>query len=159
MMLSGASIDKRGIVRNLLSVIQQGQPCGVDLSLRRVFDWTSAATIDFDNSNHTEKGAVTLAQGAHHVEFNEIVNIPLDCMDQIFVRSSLWPLGALLTAEVIDARHEGSLGALLDVRNQNGVVLYRNAKLGHITLHSIYRLSKNTLERDGAPDSGLDAKN
>lgn len=176
-MLSGASIIKREILRNLLSATQQGQPCGVDLSLCRIFNWTSAATIDFDNSHRqaantseipfsTEKGAATLTQGAYLVEFNETVNIPLDCMGQVFVRSSLWRSGALLTAGVVDAGYEGALGAVLDVRNQNGIVLYRNAKLGQITLHrmeekvagynGIYQRSETTLGRDGPPASASD---
>ncbi|KAK3321299.1 hypothetical protein B0T19DRAFT_445071 [Cercophora scortea] len=99
-MLSGASIVKRAIVRNLRAVASQQQPCGVDLSLHRVLKWTSPATVDLDNSrrkaattselpfNH-EGGTITLDQGAYLVEFNETVSIPLDCMGQIFVRSSL----------------------------------------------------------------------
>lgn len=170
MLVSGASIIKREIVRNLLSATQQAQPCGVDLSVRRVLNWTSLATIDFDNSHRQaantselpfrhEKGVVTLAQGSYLVEFNEAVRIPLDCMGQIFVRSSLWRSGALLTAGVIDPGYEGALGALLDVRNPNGIVLYRNAKLGQITLYKleqkvagysgIYQFSSSTLGRDG----------
>jgi dUTP pyrophosphatase len=169
MILSGASIIKREIVRNLLSA-QQIQPCGVDLSLRRVLNWTSPATIDFDNSRrqaadtselpfHPEKGLITLRQGSYLVEFNETARIPLDCMGQIFVRSSLWRSGALLSAGVIDAGYEGALGALLDVRNPGGITLYMNAKLGQITLHTldekvegysgIYQFSSSTLGRDG----------
>lgn len=174
MLLSGASIVKRGIVRNLLSETQQLQPCGVDLSLRRVLAWTSPATIDFDNSRRQatqtaelrfdgEAGAVTLAQGAYLVEFNETVCIPLDCMGQIFVRLSLWRSGALLAVGVVDAGYEGALGALLNVRNPRGVVLARNAKLGQLTLHrlegkvagyrSIYQFAASTVGRDGPASS------
>ncbi|KAH8694170.1 dUTPase-like protein [Talaromyces proteolyticus] len=173
-MLSGASIIKRNIVRDVLSAPQQVQPCGVDLTLRRVLNWTSPATIDFDNSRRQaaktlelpfcpEKEVVTLSKGSYLVEFNETVHIPLDCMGQIFVRSSLWRSGALLTAGVIDAGYDGALGALLDVRNPTGIVLSRNAKLGQITLHrleekvagysGIYQFSQSTLGRDGSPRS------
>ncbi|PON25623.1 hypothetical protein TGAM01_v205508 [Trichoderma gamsii] len=89
MLLSGASIVKQGIVRNLQSATQQLQPCGVDLSLRRVFKWTSPAIIDSDNSNRQaantselrfdkETEAIKLRQGAYLVEFNETVSVPLD---------------------------------------------------------------------------------
>ncbi|OKL57163.1 hypothetical protein UA08_07446 [Talaromyces atroroseus] len=169
MILSGASIIKREIVRNLLSA-HQIQPCGVDISFRRVLNWTSPATVDFDNSRrqaantfeipfHLEKGAVALAQGSYLVEFNETVRIPPDYIAQIFVRSSLWRSGVLLTAGVIDAGYKGALGALLDVRNPHGIALYKNAKLGQVTVHTldkkvegysdIYQFSPSTLGRDG----------
>ncbi|KAK0716826.1 dUTPase-like protein [Lasiosphaeria miniovina] len=175
-MLSGAAIIKNGIVRNLRSASEQLQPCGIDLSLRRVLAWTSPATIDFDNStrraactstlpfsepstNSTAADVVQLAQGAYLVEFNETVDIPLDCMGQIFVRSSLWRSGATITAGVVDAGYQGALGALLDVRNPAGIVLCRNAKLGQITLHrmeekvagysGIYQFSADSVGRDG----------
>jgi dUTP pyrophosphatase len=91
MLLSGSSIVRREIVRNLRSVNQQLQPCGVDLSLGRVFTWSSPATIDFDNSrrqaaNTTElrfnrsTEAVELPRGAYLVDFNETVRISADCM-------------------------------------------------------------------------------
>ncbi|KAI0871336.1 dUTPase-like protein [Hypoxylon argillaceum] len=170
-MLSGASIVKHAIVRNLRSQIHQVQPCGVDLSLQRVLKWTSPATIDFDNSCrqaagtselrfNSETGTIKLAQGAYLVEFNETCRIPLDCMGQVFVRSSLWRSGAVLTAGVVDAGYEGALGALLDVRNPAGIVVHRNAKMGQIVLHrledkvegyrGIYQHSVDTSGRDGA---------
>jgi len=175
MILSGASIIRRGIVRNLLSATQQLQPCGVDLSLHRVLTWTSPATIDFDNSHRQAADAselhfcgktktIKLAKGAYLVEFNEKVKIPLDYMGQVFVRSSLWRSGALLTAGVVDAGYEGALGALLDVRNPAGIILYKDAKLGQIILHQleekvagyhgIYQFSASSLGRDGRSELG-----
>lgn len=169
-MLSGASIVKRGIVRNLRSATQQVQPCGVDVSLRRVLQWTSPATIDFDNSRRQsaitselhfsgKDKTLTLPQGAYLVEFNETFRIPLDCMGQVFVRSSLWRSGAVLSAGVVDAGYEGAVGALLDVRNPHGIVLYRNAKLGQVVVHKmegevagysgVYQSSTSTVGRDG----------
>lgn len=171
MLLSGASIVNRGIVRNLRSAMQQQQPCGVDLSLRRVLTWTSPATIDFDNSHRQaantselrfdkEIETIKLRQGAYLVEFNETVSVPLDSMGQVFVRSSLWRSGATLTAGVVDAGYEGALGALLDVKNPAGIILYKNAKLGQIVMHQleakvagyrgIYQFSGSSLGRDGS---------
>ncbi|GAW12457.1 hypothetical protein ANO14919_018260 [Xylariales sp. No.14919] len=171
-MLSGVSIVKHAIVRNLRSSLQQTQPCGVDLSLQRVLQWTSPATIDFDNSFrqaagtselsfNSETGTIKLGQGAYLVEFHETCRIPLDCMGQVFVRSSLWRSGAVLTAGVIDAGYEGALGALLDVKNPAGIVLRKNAKLGQIVIHrlegkvdgyrGIYQHSTNSSGRNGPP--------
>lgn len=126
--------------------------------------------IDFDNSSRqsastselsfgTKDGAVMLPQGSYLVEFNETVHIPLDCMGQLFVRSSLWRSGALLTAGVIDAGYEGALGALLDVKNPHGIFFCKDAKLGQVTVHrleekvtgysGIYQSSQSTVGRDG----------
>lgn len=171
-MLSGAAIVRRGVVRGLLSATRQTQPCGVDVSLRRVLKWTSPAVVDFDNvhrqaattSELTFEGdaeRLALGQGAYLVEFNESVEIPLDCMGQLFVRSSLWRSGAILIAGVVDAGYNGALGALLDVRNPEGIILHKNAKLGQMTLHrleekvegyqGIYQGSSSTLGKDGLP--------
>lgn len=49
-MLSGTSIIRQAIVRNLRSALHQVQPCGVDLTRRCVLKWSSPATVDFDNS-------------------------------------------------------------------------------------------------------------
>jgi dUTP pyrophosphatase len=42
------------LVNGIRSVTHQTQPCGVDLTLKRVFKFTSAGTIDFDNSLRTK---------------------------------------------------------------------------------------------------------
>lgn len=77
MILSGREIVTRQLVRNLLHVAQQQQPCGVDLTLCRVSKWTSAATIDFDNTKRqaaktcslpfddNNSHAITLQPGAY----------------------------------------------------------------------------------------------
>jgi hypothetical protein len=38
------------LVKGVRSVKQQIQPCGIDLTLKRVFKFGSAGTVDFDNS-------------------------------------------------------------------------------------------------------------
>ncbi|UKZ83830.1 hypothetical protein TrVFT333_011643 [Trichoderma virens FT-333] len=174
MLLSGSSIVKQGILRNLRSAAQQLQPCGVDLSLRRILTWTSPATIDFDNLHRQaantselrfdkETGTIKLRQGAYLVEFNETVSVPLDCMGQVFVRSSLWRSGATLTAGVVDAGYEGALGALLDIKNPAGIILHKDAKLGQIVMHrleekvagyrGVYQFSESSLGRDGPSET------
>ncbi|KFZ04921.1 hypothetical protein V501_08837 [Pseudogymnoascus sp. VKM F-4519 (FW-2642)] len=148
MILSGLEIVTRQLVRNVRHVAQQQQPCGVDLTLRRVSKWTSAATIDFDNSkrqaaqvsnlpfdstNHT----ITLQPGAYLIDFNETVQIPRNCMASVFPRSSLWRSGVGISAGVVDAGYEGAMGALMEVKNPNGVVLYKDAKLAQIVFEEM----------------------
>jgi dUTP pyrophosphatase len=170
MILSGLEIVTRHLVRNLRHVAQQQQPCGVDLTLRQVSKWTSAATIDFDNTkrrgakvsnlpfdntNHT----ITLQPGAYLIDFNETVQIPRNCMASVFPRSSLWRSGVGINAGVIDAGYEGAMGALMEVKNPNGIVLHRNAKLAQIVFgemgetvegyNGIYQSSTRSIGRDG----------
>lgn len=68
--------------------------------------------------------AVMLKSGAYLVEFNETVDMPLSLMGQIFVRSSLFRSGALLSAGVIDSGYKGAVGAMLQVVNPHGLLLF-----------------------------------
>lgn len=105
--------------------------------------WKSSAVVDFDNSGRQnaetdtlpfqpadttlkkrpDSGFVDLPLGSYLVEFNETVYMPLDVMGQIFVRSSLFRSGALLSAGVMDCGYEGTVGALLQVVNPHGIRL------------------------------------
>jgi dUTP pyrophosphatase len=170
MILSGLEIVTRQLVRNLRHVAQQQQPCGVDLTLRRISEWTSAATIDFDNTKRQAANisnlpfgntshTVTLRPGAYLIDFNETVQIPRNCMASVFPRSSLWRSGVGIEAGVVDAGYEGAMGALMDVKNPKGIVLYRNAKLAQIVFEEIgetvegysgiYQSSTSSVGRDG----------
>ncbi|KAG2415072.1 hypothetical protein HFD88_006263 [Aspergillus terreus] len=169
MILSGLEVVTRQLVRNLRGVTQQ-QPCGIDLTLRQISQWTSAATIDFDNTKRqaaktsslsfdSTSQVITLHPGAYLVDFNESVQVPRNCMGSIFPRSSLWRSGVGVTAGVVDAGYEGALGALIEVKNPHGVVLHRNAKLAQIVFeelgeavegyNGIYQSSTRSDGRDG----------
>lgn len=110
MILPGKIVIARAIIVGVKDAALQAQPCGVDLTLRKVLQWSSAGTVDFSNQyrqgsnteklNFTDK-AIHLSTGNYMVEFNEEVNVPLNMMGQIFVRSSLWRTGALLNAGVV----------------------------------------------------------
>ena len=170
MILSGLEITARQLVRNLRHVAQQQQPCGIDLTLRQLSKWTSAATIDFDNAKRQAaktaslpfdkiSHTITLQQGAYLIDFNETIKVPLNYMAQIFPRSSLWRSGVGISAGVVDAGYEGAMGALMDVKNPNGILLYRNAKLAQIVFEEmgetvegysgIYQSSTSSVGRDG----------
>jgi dUTP pyrophosphatase len=171
MILSGREIVTRLLVRKLRHVAQQQQPCGVDLTLRQISEWSSAATIDFDNTNRQAaktsslpfdqtSQAIVLQPGAYLVDFNETVQVPRNCMASVFPRSSLWRSGVGIAAGVVDAGYEGAMGALMEVKNPNGVVLYKDAKLAQIVFeelgeavegyNGIYQSSNTSVGRDGA---------
>ncbi|KAL4758628.1 putative dUTPase [Aspergillus foveolatus] len=170
MILSGAQVVTRQLVHNLRQVAQQQQPCGVDLTLRQVSRWTSPATVDFDNTKrqgartsvlpfNISQQAITLQPGAYLIDFNETVRVPRNCMASIYPRSSLWRSGVGITAGVVDAGYDGALGALMEVKNPHGIVLFRDAKLAQIVFeelretvegyNGIYQASTASNGRDG----------
>lgn len=176
MILPGHSVIPR-IIGNVRSAKIQAQPCGVDLTLKRIKTWTSPGSVDFDNSLrsnastvelpfisyheqsqnlpaqfdskilkdpamlkkrlHAEKESVMLKPGAYLVEFNETVDTPLTLMGQIFVRSSLFRSGALLSAGVMDSGYKGAMGAMLQVVNPHGLLLFRDARLAQMIFHQM----------------------
>lgn len=173
MILSGLEIITRNLVRNVPNVAHQQQPCGIDLTLRLVSQWTSAAVLDADNTNRraaqtttlsfdASNDTITLPQGAYLVDFNETVKVPLDCMASLFPRSSLWRSGVGIESGLVDSGYEGAMGALMHVKNPHGVVLYRGAKLAQIVFHEmkgevegyrgLYQASTSSAGQDGRPE-------
>ncbi|KAJ7653080.1 deoxyuridine 5'-triphosphate nucleotidohydrolase [Mycena polygramma] len=138
MILSGRAVFSRQIVQNLISAQRQVQPCGIDLSLKRVLAWTSAGVVDFDNTFRKTADTIEipfegvlelrlhLRPGAYLVEFNETIDVPLDVMGSLYVRSSLFRSGALVSA-----------GGMLQVVNPHGLTLYKNAKLAQFVFHEM----------------------
>ncbi|EGE00293.1 dUTP diphosphatase [Trichophyton tonsurans CBS 112818] len=163
MILPGHALVSRKIINDLVCPSLQVQPCGVDLTLKRVLTWTSAGTVDLDNSHRQpastteipftkiksisgsqdddddddDEAVIDLPPGSYLVEFNETVSVPLDVMGQLFVRSSLFRSGALLSAGVMDAGYTGAVGAMLQVVNPAGLRVCREARLGQFVFHQM----------------------
>lgn len=80
-------------------------------------------------------------------------------MASLFPRSSLWRSGVGINAGVVDAGYEGAMGALMEVKNPNGIILHKNAKLAQIIFEElaeevqgysgIYQASKSVVGLDG----------
>lgn len=51
MIIPGKSAISQDIIRNITSPAVQTQPCGVDLTVKRILIWTTTGTIDFDNTH------------------------------------------------------------------------------------------------------------
>lgn len=101
MILSGREIISQGLIRNIQNLTHQQQSCDIDLTLRQISRWTSAVTLDFDNTKRqaakistlpfdTKNNTVTLKQGAYLVDFNETIKTPKNALAQIFPHSTLW---------------------------------------------------------------------
>lgn len=167
MILPGRALLSK-IVRNIRSPPTQCQPCGIDLTLKCILTFTSPGSIDFSNTHRRtssteelpfrpcaenstlstsspspdlELGFVDLPYGVYLAEFNETVDVPLDLMGQIFVRSSLVRSGALVHAGVMDSGYHGAVGALLQVMNPHGLRLFKDARIAQLVFH---RMSEKT---------------
>jgi dUTP pyrophosphatase len=119
----------------------QMQPAGVDITLKEVRGFSNAGKIDFDNSERKisdtstigyEKDEIHLSPGAYKVVFNEYVSIPGNAAGICLPRSSLLRCGASLECAVWDPGYEGRSEAMLVVRNEHGICLKRNAKIGQM---------------------------
>ncbi|KAI9376392.1 deoxyuridine 5'-triphosphate nucleotidohydrolase [Aspergillus egyptiacus] len=186
MILPGRALIPR-IISHALSPTLQTQPCSVDLTLKNIHKFTSAGTIDFDNSlrerasyaklpfepstsestrdtgpsdsaransplDRTASGvlntmphgsldrvpkSILIQMGSYSVEFNEIVDVPLDMMGQIFTRSSLYRSGAFINTGLVDSGYAGPLGGMLVVSNPHGIRLVEGARLAQIVFHQL----------------------
>jgi dUTP pyrophosphatase len=159
MILPGSLAAARNIVQLIRNPRIQIQPCGIDLTLKRILIWKGAGTVDFDNKHRenatteelsfqnnladvsepelVELKSIHLPLGSFLVEFNETVDMPLDTMGQIFVRSSLFRSGALLHAGVMDSGYRGTIGSLLQVVNPQGLRLFEHARLAQMVFHTL----------------------
>jgi dUTP pyrophosphatase len=156
MILPGQKLILQKIIQNVRSTKLQAQPCGVDLTLKRILIWKSSGEVDFDNSRRnnaqtealpfqsdssaeksSESGFIDLTQGSYLVEFNETVNVPVDVMGQIFVRSSLFRSGAIVNAGVMDSGYIGAVGCMLQIVNPHGLRLWKDARLAQMVFHQM----------------------
>ncbi len=141
------------VLANVVDLSTQLQPNGVDLTVRRIEQLTSAGCVDF--SNATRKLAETeplefvddqvfLQPGAYKVTYNEVVHLPADVMAVGAPRTSLIRCGVTLATGFWDAGYRGRSESLLVVHNEQGFVMKRNARLLQLVF----------LKLAGAPDSG-----
>ena len=119
----------------------QLQPCGVDMTLKEAYKFSSSGKIDFDNKERkiSEVAPIaftgedlTLTPGSYKVMFNEYVRIPKDAAAICLPRSSLLRCGVTLSCALWDPGYEGRSEALLIVHNEHGVTLKKNAKIGQM---------------------------
>jgi dUTP pyrophosphatase len=127
------------LVEGYLSLIDQLQPNGIDLTLREVSHLTTPGNmgqgrhrreisgcqvLEFDTS-----GWLDLSTGPYLITFNEVVNLPLDLMALGRPRSSLLRSGVSVHTAVWDAGYCGRSQALLVVHHPLGYRVQRGARL------------------------------
>lgn len=119
----------------------QFQPAGIDITLNKVFSFSSDGKIDFDNRERKiseveelpfESDWVHLKPGSYKVQFSEYVKIPADSAAICLPRSSLLRSGATLECALWDPGYDGRSEALLVVSNPYGIRFKRGAKIGQM---------------------------
>ena len=137
------------LIESYLSLDEQLQPNGFDLTLREVSGMISAggmgAGLDQRELATTEirafgsDGWLHLLPGPYLVTFNEIVNLPLDLMAMGRTRSSLLRSGASVHTAVWDAGYRGRSQALLVVHNREGYRLQQGSRLMQLVFFQLPR--------------------
>lgn len=137
----------RPLIAGYLSLEEQVQPNGFDLSIAQVSDLVGPGALGASNADRElpdamplpfgNDGWLELAPGAYQVLFNETVDLPNDLMALGRPRSSLCRCGATLGTAVWDAGYRGRSTALLVVENQHGLRLARNARLMQLVFFTL----------------------
>ncbi|RLF14875.1 MAG: deoxyuridine 5'-triphosphate nucleotidohydrolase [Thermoprotei archaeon] len=135
-------IENGMIVQCFIDLNMQLQPAGIDLTLGKVFKFTSMGIIDFSNEKRriadveeipfSKDGYVDLPPGAYRIMFNEVVVVPKDCIAIALPRSSLMRSGATVITALWDPGYKGRSQGLLVVFNDKGIRLFKNARVAQL---------------------------
>lgn len=127
------------LLRNYISLEQQLQPNGVDLTLSRVERFVTGGRISTDNTGRVlpnmeeiqpdTQGWYHLTPGPWHITYNEIVALPADLMALGRPRSSLGRAGVAIHTAVWDAGYEGRSTSLLQVINPFGFAVQQSGRV------------------------------
>ncbi len=127
------------LIESYLSLDQQLQPNGFDLTLREVARLTSPGSMGAASDQRTLSDTDKLefgpdqwlhfAPGSYLITFNEIVNLPLDLMTLGRTRSSLLRSGVSIHTAVGDAGYRGRYQALMVVHLTPGYWLQKGARV------------------------------
>jgi dUTP diphosphatase len=125
------------LVSGLIEPDAQVQPCGLDVTLGAVFEFTESGRLGADDRHVPDRvplafdfwGWLHLSPGAYMIQLNETVRLPLDIMALGRPRSTLLRLGASLHTAVWDPGYEGRSECLLTVHNPAGIELQKDARV------------------------------
>lgn len=127
------------LITSYLSLEEQIQPNGFDVTLNRVYTLDTPGTIG--NRSDDRKVSETsllefdkedwlhLPQGSFLLTFNEIVSLPLNLMALARPRSSLLRSGVSIHTAVWDAGYNGRSQALINIYNAAGYYIQKNARV------------------------------
>jgi dUTP pyrophosphatase len=127
------------LIEGYISLEEQVQPNGIDLTLREVAMLQSSGMVAVENSQRVVSdlaplafdglGFIDLVPGIYSITYNEIVHLPKDVMALATPRSSLLRCGVTVNTAVWDAGYCGRSQSLLVVYNPQGFRVQRNARV------------------------------
>lgn len=146
--------EGRPLVENMVDPKVQVQPAGIDLSLQKIFRFTTEATVAFTHAEthlpeyeevaFDGEGLAYLVPGPYKLLVNEIVNVPGNLLGVAQPRSTMLRCGATVNTALWDPGYSGRSELLLVVHNPQGLTLARNARVAQL---SFYELGE-TLDAD-----------
>ncbi len=129
----------RPLIVDWLDLETQLQPNGFDLTLRKISAFAGRGQIGMSSDDRVlpelspimsdERGWFTLAPGAYHIVYNEIVDLPASLSALGRPRSSLGRSGVTIHTAVWDAGYRGRSTSLLSVLNPDGFRVQRHARV------------------------------
>ena len=135
------------LIAGYVSLDEQLQPNGFDLSLAEIGTLAGAGAIGRTNAERTlpgvqaiafdDDGWVDLRPGPYQIVFNEMVDLPNDLMALGRPRSSVCRMGASVVTAVWDAGYRGRSTALLVVENPAGMRVQRDARLMQLVFFAL----------------------
>lgn len=132
-------LSAQPLISEYISLDEQLQPNGFDLSVAQISAFSGRGAIGKSNAERVlpeavplafdDDGWLELAPGAYQVLFNEIVDLPNDLMALGRPRSTLCRCGATVGTAVWDAGYRGRSTSSLIVSNAEGLRIARDARL------------------------------
>ena len=136
-------------VEDLVDAEKQKSVNGVDVTVNKVFQFTSQLVIDFDNSrrknpdveeipftsvddNDEFNSYWDLPPGSYMAGYGQKITIPMDCVGVILPRSTLMAGGVYLASALWDSGYSGYGRGLFLVTNPHGIRMYNKARIGQI---------------------------
>jgi len=148
---------KPPLIEGYISLEEQVQPNGIDLTVRDIALLQSSGRITVEDSQRLVPnlaplvfdglGFIDLMPGAYIITYNEIVHLPKNIMALARPRSSLLRCGVTVDTAVWDAGYSGRSQSLMVVYNPQGFRLQRNARVAQLIF---LRLSRKTEGYHGA---------
>lgn len=130
---------ERPLVSEYISLDDQLQPNGIDVTLREISRHAGRGTIGQSSADRElpeleplafdEDGWLELEPGCYHILYNEIVDIPETLMALGRPRSSLNRCGVTIHTAVWDAGYNGRSTSLLVVNNPAGFRVQRDSRV------------------------------
>jgi dUTP pyrophosphatase len=127
------------LIEGYITLDEQVQPNGIDLTLREVALIQSRGKISVSDEQRLVSdlaplvfdglGFIDLIPGAYVITYNEIVHLPNEIMALGRPRSSLVRSGVTIEVGVWDAGYSGRSQSLMVVYNPQGIRLQRNARI------------------------------